>query len=87
MIINRSDLKLAQLLGQESILPNLDFFVFPIFVVKLEYYCIRKYCMYFKMTKLESKTQKKYSFYEENSLIGLTLGCKNYNFVNSGRRI
>ncbi len=32
----------------------------------------RKYCLFFKVAKLNSKKQKKSSFYEEKSLVGLT---------------
>ncbi len=33
---------------------------------------IGKYCLYVKMTKLNSKKRKNFSFYEEKSLVGLT---------------
>ncbi len=32
----------------------------------------RKYCLYFEMSRLNSKEQKKSSFYSEKSLVGLT---------------
>ncbi len=35
---------------------------------------IRKYCLCFKMAKLNSEKHKKSSLYEEKSLVGLTLG-------------
>jgi hypothetical protein len=31
-----------------------------------------KYCLYIKMAKLDSQKQKKFLFYEEKSLVGLT---------------
>jgi hypothetical protein len=37
---------------------------------------IRKYYIYFKMAKLNPKKKKKSSFYEEKSLVGLTLVLK-----------
>jgi hypothetical protein len=58
----------------ESILPNFDFFAFPIFVGKRE--CLKhdKNCLFFKMAKLKIKKREKSSFYEEKRLVGLTPG-------------
>ncbi len=48
---------------QESILLNFIFLCFLIFVVKFECCNIRKYCLYFKMAKLNCKKRKKSSFW------------------------
>ncbi len=56
----------------ESILPNFDFLLFQIFVVKLVCMCIGKYCLYIKTAKFNSKKTEKSSFYKEKSLVGLT---------------
>ncbi len=67
----------VRIFWQESILYNLDFFVFQILIVKLECFCrTGKYCLYIKMAKRNSKKHKKYLFYEEKSLLGLTPGLQ-----------
>ncbi len=43
---------------------------------------IRKYCLCFEMAKLNSKKQKKSSFYEEKSLVGLTQGQAKFFQLN-----
>ncbi len=45
----------------------------------------RKYCLYFKMDKLNSKKQKKSSFYEEKSLVGLTPDVFHWQFLSIPR--
>jgi hypothetical protein len=47
------------------------FLWFPIFIAKLEYL---KHKEILQTSKLNSKKQKKFPFYEEKSLVGLTPG-------------
>jgi hypothetical protein len=65
--------------NRESIPPNFDFFAFPIFVGKLECLKHNKIFMFFKMAKLKIKKWKKFSFYEEKRLVGLTPGINPTN--------
>jgi hypothetical protein len=51
---------------------------------------IRKYCLWFEMTKLSSEKQKKSSFYKEKSLVGLTPGlsfCLEKAIVKFGTKL
>ncbi len=58
---------------QESILQNFDFFVFPIFAIKLGHFkAQKKYFLMLKKLKLNSEKQKKSLFNEEKSFVGLT---------------
>ncbi len=53
---------------------NLISSFFRFLLLSLRVCSIRKYCLCYKMAKLNSKKQKKSSFYEEKSLVGLTPG-------------
>jgi hypothetical protein len=55
-----------------SILPNFNFFVFPIFALSLAILKHRQYFDMLQTLKLNNKKQKKSLFYVEKSLVGLT---------------
>ncbi len=52
---------------------------FRFLLLSLSVFKIRKYCLCYKMAKLNSKKRKKSSFYDEKSLVGLTPGIS-FNF-------
>jgi hypothetical protein len=54
----------------ESILPNFNFFIFPIFAIKLGHF--KAIFFMLQTLKLNSKNGKKSSFYKGKSLVGLT---------------
>ncbi len=83
---------------QESILPNFDFFIYPIFIIKLVHFkipTILSFIIYYilfilllislffclpQTLKLNNKKWKRSLFYEEKSLVGLTLRYLKINF-------
>jgi hypothetical protein len=62
----------------ESILPNFNFFVFPIFAIKLGPFKTQAIFSYATNTQAQQqkKPRKKSSFYEEKSLVGLGTGLR-----------
>ncbi len=65
---------------QESILPNFDFFIFPIFTFNLGHFKVQRAFLYATNTQAyQQKNGKKSLFYKEKCLVGLTTGV---NFTN-----
>ncbi len=58
---------------------NLISSFFRFLLLSLSVCSIRKYCLCYNMAKLNSEKQKKSSFYEEKSLVGLTLDLNRWN--------
>ncbi len=55
-----------------SILPNFNFFIFPILLLSLAISKYRQYFLRLQTLKLNNKIRKNSLFYEEKSLVGLT---------------